>query len=692
MNLKNKLLILLLVAFGYANSQNEKPTAKLKLTARYKAETGVELRLFPDRKKMLELGFQNGFILERSTDSDDDFEVIDTIYAFNPNQWENALNTARNQEEQDAIEIAYDFYQTVMEGGGGSIDMSDGVANLRKQKAKEDFQFMVFLLQAIRQPVAAEALGLSYNDLDVSPDESYTYRYKINGDSDIYEVSSVAHTIETNDAAIKYNRKIYTNVGDTQLSFFWEEDQLLAGVDVERADPGSDSFEQLNDAPIFTLRGKNSKEPKMGSFSDDSLTNYQTYRYKFYGYTAFGERIQFAEIETMPRDLTPPQKPFLKQPKHVRPDEVHIEWEMPGKMPGDFKGFAISRGDSSSGRFSLLNDKLLPGNARKFIDKSFKRGKTNYYLIQALDTANNVSNSMPVSVTLIDSTAPAKPTINEGVMDSLGVVTLKLKPNEEPDLMGYRLYRANKETHEFSMIQDYFVSIDSTHKQPPSILYDTVAIRSLTPNVFYKVEALDFNFNTSIASEIYVVKRIDTIPPTEPVFTGVKVREDYVQLSFELSRSKDVEKQILYRKINLDADWEELATLETNQKLYQDKDVEKGTKYFYTMRAFDNSGNSSDYSISVMGKPYDNGVRPPVKNLIVEKEDSKITLLWEYDEMNEDTFFVIYKQNRDGNLVQYDNSSELSFSENARKGDVYAIKVFTRDGGQSPLSELVTVE
>ena len=72
-----------------------------------------------------------------------------------------------------------------------------------------------------------------------------------------------------------------------------------------------------------------------------SNVNYQKYIYRFYGQTIFGERVKFAEVTGMPRDLTPPQKPFLKQPKHAKPDEVHVEWEMNAPIAKDFKGNRI---------------------------------------------------------------------------------------------------------------------------------------------------------------------------------------------------------------------------------------------------------------------------------------------------------------------------------------------------------------
>ena len=68
-------------------------------------------------------------------------------------------------------------------------------------------------------------------------------------------------------------------------------------------------------------------------------------------------------------------------------------------------------------------------------------------------------------------------------------------------------------------------------------------------------------------------------------------------------------------------------------------------------------------------------------------------LTWNYPQKNDKTLFVIYKQNKDGNLVQYKNTRELSFKENfSSKPTGYAVKVVTKDGGKSKVSEIVSLD
>lgn len=691
--MKNTTYILLALGLflGFTNvNAQEKPTSEIKVAARY-TENGVELRFFPDRKKTLDLGLQSGFILERAEGASTNFIEIGRTKPYSDEEWTIAMQKASNDDEKIQIEIAQDFYISSQEKSGGNLDFTEGIANLKNQKADEDFQFMVSILTAIKNSEASKGLGLSYIDKNAEPNKRYAYRVKLIANSEVYSIISVPKTIETNSTSNNYKNKVSIKTGDTQLGFVWEDHPDLSGVDVEREINGV--FKKLNNAPIYTVRGKTFKGAKRNGYSEDSLVNYQKYTYRFYAQTIFGERVKFAEVTGMPRDLTPPQKPFLKQPKHAKPDEVHIEWEMNSPIAEDFKGFAISRSEKNDGYFSLINDKLLPKSARKFIDKSFIKGKSNYYLVQALDTANNVSSSFPISVTLIDSIPPIKPIFIDGKIDSVGVVTVNIQKNKETDLMGYRLYRSNSPEHEFSVIKEGFLSLDSLQKPVKTTFIDSVTLKSLTPYIYYRTEALDFNHNTSEFSEILKVKRPDIIPPTTPVFKKVKVGEDFVELGFALSKSRDVKQQILFRTLNLkEANWEQIANLESGQTSYIDKNVKKGVKYYYTMQAIDDSENTSDFAIPVMGKPYDTGIRPPVENLKIRSDKNEITLLWDYKFKNDDTFFVIYKTNNKGQLVQYKNTTELTFKDKTTRNKTsYGIKVFTKDGGQSKISRLVSV-
>ena len=651
------------------------------------------MRFFPNKKQVLNFGIKNGFVIERADitvlpEGIDDvnklpFEKITQTKPFSDAQW-NELMTKSNADVKKNVELSKDFYNSMDKTKGGKFNFEEGIKDMAEQKNTEDFEYLIVVMNAIKCKECADALGLAFTDETAQPNKIYIYRVKINGEFKNYQIASNPFSIETKQEKATELRKIYVKPGDKELSFMWDENDMVSGTIVERKNPFTGNWEFITTAPEYNIN-----EGQRKGYFDTKLTNYKTYEYRFYGDNPFGERVLFGTAKGMPRDLTPPQTPIFIAAKHSKPNEISIKWDVQKPIDGDLKGFLVARGDSNNGKFVIIHDKLLPKETRSYIDTKFKKDETNYYVIQAVDTSGNVSSTIPAFVTIIDSIPPAKPKFLSGKIDSLGVVTLEIDKNKEKDLMGYRLFRANSAEHEFSVIREGFNPNDTIEKPVQLIFTDTVTLNSLTPYIYYRVKALDQNFNQSEFSDILKIKRPDIIPPTTPVFKNIIAREKEIELQFALSKSEDVEQQYIYRKTNLDAAWEILATLKNDQTNYIDKNVKPDIRYYYSLRAKDDSNLYSKYAVSVYGNLYDNGVRPSVENLTIKKVENKVVLNWSYKAMNENTFFVIYKSNSKGSLKQYKNTAKLTFEEKFDNKSSYAVKVFTKDGGQSAMSKTV---
>ncbi len=692
-----KQIISLVIAFlamyssAYGQQDAGDPTSNISVVAQYKAEdNSVELRFFADKKSVLENGMQYGYTIERaeinsiiSKQEDVKYQQIATVKPFTDAQWEEAKQTTDDKLKKQ-LEVAHSFYKegiTTLKTTTSPIDLK----TLIDKKNAEDFQFALLLMSAIQNPKIALALGLAYDDKTAKPNIKYVYKASLTNYKGPYAIVDVPYLITTNEQSEFAQRAIEVNVGDTELGFSWEENDMVSGVMVERKNEVTGKYEALNDKPKYSL----SENSLRNGFGDSGLENYKLYQYRFYGFNGFGEKILFGEVKAMPKDLTPPKKPLMQSAEHTKPDEVTITWTMP-TPDADLKGFTVKHSTEVDGEFKELHEQLLDKSARTYSDTSFIRGGKNYYAVQAIDTAGNKSVSFSAYVTLMDTIAPNTPKFLSSKIDSLGVVTLKLEPNKEKDLMGYRLFMANSPDHEFSAIQEGFDSdIDNT-KSVKHMFNDTITLKSLSPYVYYKAKALDHHHNQSNFSEILKVKRIDTIPPTTPVFKNAIVGETSIELHFELSESSDVKTQILYRKTDLNGLWEIVSELEENQTVYTDKELKKKTKYFYSLRAMDESNLFSDYSMSISGTPYDNGKRETVQNFSIRKNDNQYLLSWNY-RVTKDTYFIIFKSNTDGKLVQYKRTEKLNFTEKETKTkQSYAIRAYTKDGGSSKMSTIIS--
>ncbi len=185
--------------------------------------------------------------------------------------------------------------------------------------------------------------------------------------------------------------------------------------------------------------------------------------------------------------------------------------------------------------------------------------------------------------------------------------------------------------------------------------------------------------------------RPDIIPPITPVITDVYVTDRSVTLQIAQSTSEDVAGHIIYRKTNENDPWETIKRTGPVVTSLTDTNVKKGAIYYYSLRAKDSTGLYSDYANVMYGKPYDNGMLPPVQNIKIDTAGESVLLKWDYANMSAGTSFVIYKKDSKGNLKQYGRTTERSFTDKGiTKENSYAIQVMTNDGGQSPMSEVVS--
>lgn len=90
---------------------------------------------------------------------------------------------------------------------------------------------------------------------------------------------------------------------------------------------------------------------------------------------------------------------------------------------------------------------------------------------------------------MIDSIPPSAPTGLTARSSTSGEVVLSWKPNLEKDLLGYTLHYSNHPDHEFAAITNKPIH-DTTFR-------DTVMIKTLTEHLYYKIVAIDKNYNYS---------------------------------------------------------------------------------------------------------------------------------------------------------------------------------------------------
>ena len=580
-----------------------------------------------------------------------------------------------------------------------ATDPKKGVSMQDAMNATSDLEnrHAYAILLADQSGFVANGLGMRFVDRSVEKGKTYAYAVYALVDPKQYRSDTAATVINTTVILPAPEMpEVIVEQLDHAVKFSWERqraDLFFSTYFVERSTDQGKTFKRVNhQAFVQPLRDdQNAMIPPPITYVDSLPANYRPYIYRIYGITPFGEAGKPTKnLPVMGRDKTAPLPPVQVTAAHIKGSQVRLRWQKKSQE-SDFAGFMVGKSPNVNGPFVPLNLKLLPKTATEFLDTEALVSGTNYYVVAALDTANNAGLSLPAYVIMKDSIPPTKPTGLTGKIDTTGVVRLHWKLGKELDLYGYLVYYANAKDHAFTPISTDFVA-DSTFT-------DSISLRTLTDKIYYRIVAFDKNRNPSKSSDILELKKPDKNPPVPAVFANFLVTDTTVVMSWVPSSSTDLTSQLLYRRIihGADSAWVEYAKLDKSTKTFTDRQVKKLTQYEYSIVAVDDAGLRSAKSFPLSVRVYDSGVRKKIGGFsAVKSSDGKaIVLSWNYP-MKTDLKFVLYRSFNKGGLFTYQSleAGKSSFADKDVQGGEYeyAIKAVYEDGGESPLSGVVKIE
>jgi fibronectin type 3 domain-containing protein len=276
-----------------------------------------------------------------------------------------------------------------------------------------------------------------------------------------------------------------------------------------------------------------------------------------------------------------------------------------------------------------------------------------------------------------------------GEISKEGIANLHWKKNAEPDLYGYRVYRANAAGEEFVQVSRKPVT-DTTFT-------DTLEVKTLAKFVFYKLVALDKHFNPSGFSDFLELKRPDVIPPAPPSFTEVVSKTNGVYLVWNASPSEDVIRHELYRTEAGKEEWLQLSVFADTTTRYTDISANAGSVYSYKVRAVDRGDLRTD-SRPISAKKLDSGLRPGVASFraTADRSNQQIILRWTYKETGVESF-LLYRaepgkpmrlyQTLDGKQTEL-TDTDLFINTLYQ----YRIKAVFKDGSESAFSKALEMD
>jgi fibronectin type 3 domain-containing protein len=501
--------------------------------------------------------------------------------------------------------------------------------NFIKQREALMQRFTIALMAADQNFEAAQLAGWGVVDTDVKPNEKYLYQVystlpktKLSIDTGIAVIGLVDRRVlpKPIDMSAKFGNKTvslswdYRLLGDVYTNYFVEKSE------------DSTNFSKATNLPVTIMQTPESEQIGRIYFTDSLATNDKKYFYRVRGVSCFGEIGQPSEIVWGTGRARMIYSPNIEDFTIVNDSTVDLVWRLPKDSTNyllDY--FEISQSNQSESGYKVVKTKIPKTEQTMRI---IGLEPANYFTVAAIDRYGEKYTSFPQLVQPIDSTPPAIPIGLEGVVNDSGIVNINWTPNREKDIYGYHIYRGNIATEEFALITK-----DPTRD---SSFVDTVDIKMLNKNVFYKIAALDQRFNQSNPSKVLKVDKPDLIPPPSPQFTDVQAIEGKVILSWDNSPDQDVAAHRVYRLDPANGQWKLLKTLEHKDSTqFTDFAVMGGIQYAYTLVAVDKSKNESEPSQPMtVVVPVDKRNRPPVKDLraLVDRKSEKVLIDWAYEE------------------------------------------------------------
>lgn len=510
-------------------------------------------------------------------------------------------------------------------------------------------RYMYTLLSSEFSREAAKAAGLYFEDINVSPGKKYQYRLIADGVK-MNQKDTVYLYLDTYEMDTIPQPFISTSkVEDGYLILGWKRklhSRYFSGYFIERSSDGK-NFKRMNKKPYVNPETDNlTLGSELITWKDTSAINYVNYQYRIIGITSYAELSEPSNPITLKTtDKTPPVQPINIMTKHLGDRRVEITWEFEGKET-DLAGFMIGRSKNSETGFeNISGDKPLNKLSRSFIDENCIHTSTNFYIVAAVDTSGNASASLVSYAPILDTIPPVKPVGLTGIIDTTGLVTLSWTPGRESDIKGYLVHTTNASNHVFTCI---------TGKAVPGTGWkDTITLKTLTKEIFYKIQAVDLMGNISEYSDVVRLLKPDIVPPVKPVINDFKVEVGKVTLKWQPSTSKDVKNHILKRRLSTDTEWTDiLVSQDIATTSYTDENVEQSKEYFYSLVAVDSTGNTSDYATIIPVKTLKD-LRNPINNLTAQIDTTGriISVSWNDQQKEQYKEIIIYKSVNKGPVL-----------------------------------------
>jgi fibronectin type 3 domain-containing protein len=470
----------------------------------------------------------------------------------------------------------------------------------------------------------------------------------------------------------------------------------LVRYHVERGDKSDGSFERVTVTPLVAARDGGPLDHRDTTVALDG----RTYFYRVVPYNVFDQAGTLSgTLEIITPDRTPPEPPHVDIPNN-EPASAMLTWQA-GREP-DLAGYHVYRREVLKGKGNdekpllgpekRLTTALLAPDVTKYGDRNVVPGQIYQYEITATDRAGNESvHSPPVLARPRDTQPPAKPQGLGAKAQENGRVVLTWTPNKDADLYAYRLYRGGDGGD-----PQFVTHLRVKDLKPGKVVtYEDRLDPKSQATYRYAISAVDGTENESPISETVSVRLPDHAGPGAPIVTGLEAGDGLLTVRWDPAPDPDVAGYQLYRSTKGDKPERLTARpLPADARVFQDRSVQAGVVYGYSVSAIDRSGNEGAMSEVRSGATFAVTEAVAPVGLTIDRKARPWRITWQAP-ASAKGFVVYIARTRDGDYRPFGPMIQSPYVEVPvpdRDTDWYRVQAVYTNGNVSALSEPVAVE
>jgi hypothetical protein len=558
------------------------------------------------------------------------------------NEWESIVQT----NDYAAI-IAQALYGETFELSGGDEKSIAQIINMA-QEAEQRFTFSLYA--ADQNFEAACMAGWGWSDTDVRQNERYLYRIipDIPDNTAPHIAMGVAFAAMDEYEPLPKPIELTAVFDNKSVMLVWDYGtfkDIYNSYFVEKSTDGK-NFKRLEGIPVTNLNSREDEAFQRMYFMDSLANNSETCHYRVAGITTFGETGPPSEpVSGKGRELLP-YAPYINRAVTNNSGDLEIEWEFAQQGESFIKGFELNRSDNAENGYTVVVKDVEPDRRRLLFDKD-KLHASNYFTIMAIPHEGEPRKSFPVFVQPTDSIPPSIPTGLHGEIDSAGIVTLSWNKNIEQDLLGYKIYRTFLKNGEIIPLFD--IALRDT------VYIDTVDIHNMNRKVYYTVSAADMRYNQSDPAPVLELEKPDIIPPSSPVISGYRVRNDGIEIQWINSPDANVIQHRVWRREKSNKYMPTLllkSITDSAVKNYVDTSAVTNIHYVYTVTAMKKNWLESSPSNELTAfTKFQKRQTADLDyfNAVVDKQNKMLKLTWS-DKLQNVQYYELYKGVTDENI------------------------------------------